>query len=272
MTEQPVGAPTRQDKSAGRRLYATERQERILARARAEGRVDVARVAEELQVTPETIRKDLDLLEQAGFVRRVHGGAFPVERGALEKSITDRIDHAGEKLAIARRALDEVPDSGSIFIEAGSTTQRLAEILPDNRSLVVITNSLPAAVLLAARPGGTVITLGGRVRDVTLGEVGPFALRSLKELAVDVAFLGANGISVHRGLTTPDSAEADVKRAIIAAASRRVLLADSSKIGTVALWRYGSVSDVQVLITDGNADPADVAQLRAAGPDVFVAG
>jgi DeoR family fructose operon transcriptional repressor len=144
-------------------------------------------------------------------------------------------------------------------------------MLPENRQLVVITNSLPAALALAARPGYTVITLGGRVRDVTLGEVGQFALRSLQELSVDIAFLGSNGISVQRGLTTPDAAEADVKRAIITAAARRVLLADSSKIGAVALWRYGSVSDIDLLITDAGAADADIAALRSAGPRVLVA-
>lgn len=255
----------------GRRLYAPERQERILSRARAEGRVDVAEAAEELQVTPETIRKDLQFLERAGFVRRVHGGAFPVERVSLETSVAERVDHADAKIAIARRALAEVPETGAIFIEAGTTTQRLAEMLPDNRRLTVITNSLPAALTLATRPNFTVITLGGRVRDVTLGEVGTFALRSLEELAIEVAFLGTNGISLQRGLTTPDAAEADIKRAIIACADRRVLLADSSKIGAVALWRYGNVSDVSVLITDSSADDSDVAQLRAAGPQVFIA-
>jgi DeoR family fructose operon transcriptional repressor len=255
----------------GRRLYAPERQERILRRARTDGRVDVAVVATELQVTPETIRKDLQILERAGLVRRVHGGAFPAERVSLETAMADRVDHADAKMAIARRALSELPESGSIFIEAGSTTQRLAEILPDNRNLVVITNSLPAAMALAARPNFTVITLGGRVRDVTLGEVGNLALRSLAELTITVAFLGTNGISVHRGLTTPDSAEAEVKRAILAAADTRILLADASKIGSVALWRYGSLSDIEALITDSSADPGILAGIRAAGPRTILA-
>ncbi|NJC69235.1 DeoR/GlpR transcriptional regulator [Planosporangium thailandense] len=268
---QPDDVSARRDGLDGRRLYAPERQERILSRARAEGRVDVAEVAEELQVTPETIRKDLQSLERAGFVRRVHGGALPVERVSLETSVAERVEHAEAKLAIARCALAEVPETGAIFIEAGSTTQRLAEMLPDNRRLVVITNSLPAALSLATKPNFTVITLGGRVRGVTLGEVGKFALRSLQELAIEVAFLGTNGISVHRGLTTPDAAEADIKQAIIKCADRRVLLADSSKIGAVALWRYGNVSDIHTLITDAGADPSDITQLRAAGPQVLIA-
>ena len=252
----------------GSRMYATERQQLLLSRVRADGRLDVRALADELGVTPETVRKDLSVLARAGLVHRVHGGALPVERVTIETAVTERVDHAAAKRAIARAALAELPDSGSIYLECGSTTQCLAELLPDDRRLVVVTNSLPIALLLVARPNLTVITLGGRVRAVTLAEVDNFALRSLDEIVVDVAFLGTNGISLHRGLTTPDSAEAAVKRASLSVADRRVLLADGSKIGAVALWRYGAVSDVEVLITDRSADAALLAQLRAAGPRV----
>ena len=264
-------SPVTTDSAGTTRLYATERQQLLLSRARADGRLDVKAVAEELQVTPETVRKDLAVLARAGLVRRVHGGALPVERVAMETAIADRIDHADAKRAIARAALAELPDTGAIYLESGSTTHYLAELLPEDRRLVVITNSLPIALLLAAKPNLTVITLGGRVRGVTLAEVDSFALRSLSEIVVDVAFLGTNGISVRRGLTTPDSAEAAVKRATLGIADKRVLLADSSKLGAVALWRYGAASDIDVLITEAAADDALVAQLRAAGPRVVLA-
>jgi DeoR family fructose operon transcriptional repressor len=252
-------------------MYATERQQLLLAKARSEGRLDTAAIADELQVTPETVRKDLAVLARAGLVRRVHGGALPVERVAMEKAIADRIEHAEAKRAIARAALRELPDTGAVYLESGSTTQYFAEQLPEDRRLLVITNSLPIALMLAPKPTFTVVTVGGRVRGVTLAEVDSFALRSLQEIAVDVAFLGTNGISARRGLTTPDSAEAAVKRATLGIADKRVLLADSSKIGTVAVWRYGAVSDIDVLVTDGAADEALLSQIRAAGPQVVIA-
>jgi DeoR family transcriptional regulator, fructose operon transcriptional repressor len=252
------------------RLYAAERQQLILTRARIDGHVEVQLAADDLGVTPETIRKDLQVLERGGLMRRVHGGALPVERVVTEPAFADRIDHAEAKSAIANRALAELPDTGAIFIESGSTTLRFAEMLPEDRPLVVITNSLPAALILAPKPAFTVITLGGRVRGVSLAEVDTFALRSLREIVVDVAFLGANGISVQRGLTTPDSAEADVKRATLAIAQKRVVLADGSKMGAVALWRYGAVADIDVLVTDASADPALISQVQAAGPQVAV--
>lgn len=177
-----------------RRLYAAERRQMLLSRARADGRVDVMGIAGELHVTPETVRKDLGVLSQAGLIRRVHGGALPIERISLETAIVDRTDHADAKRAIAHAALAELPDSGAIYIESGSTTQYLAGLLPEDRRLSIITNSLQIALILAVNPNFTVITLGGRVRSMTMSEVDSFALRSLSEVVVDVAFLGSNGI------------------------------------------------------------------------------
>ncbi len=110
-------------------VYAPERHQEILGRARIEGRVDVTSLARELDVTPETIRRDLTALERHGLVRRVHGGAIPVERLGFERDLADREGlQSAEKDRIAKAALDEVPDGGSIILDAGSTTVRLAEL------------------------------------------------------------------------------------------------------------------------------------------------
>ncbi|OMG52247.1 DeoR/GlpR family DNA-binding transcription regulator, partial [Brevundimonas sp. ZS04] len=115
-------------------MYAPERHQTILEQARAHGRVDVRELAELLEVTPETIRRDLTSLERRGLVRRAHGGAIPVERAALASPVTDREGvRTSEKLEIATLALDELPDSGSIIIDAGTTAIRLAELLPSDR-------------------------------------------------------------------------------------------------------------------------------------------
>ena len=112
-------------------MYAPERHQQILATARADGRVDVNRLAEDLDVTPETIRRDLTVLERHGLVRRVHGGAIPVERLGFEPGVADREGRfAGEKERIAKAALDELPDGGAVILDAGTTTVRLAELLP----------------------------------------------------------------------------------------------------------------------------------------------
>jgi len=247
-------------------VYAEERQQMIVQRARQDGRVDVAQLAGALAVTPETIRRDLTVLERRGLLRRLHGGAIPVERLGFEPRLATRSGvRTDEKERIAKAALAEVPTEGAILLDAGSTTQRLAELLPTDRELTVITNALPIALLLASRPDLTVLTLGGRVRGRTLAEVDAIAIRTLDSLGVDVAFLGTNGISVERGLTTPDVAEAEVKRSMCQHARRRVLLADHTKVGNDALCRFATLTDIDVFVTDTGLDPEFAEELESAG-------
>ena len=251
-------------------MYAQERQQEILRRARQQGRVDVVTLAEVLEVTTETIRRDLTVLERAGVVRRVHGGAIPVERLGFEPAVAARdVVMTAEKERIAKAALAELPDDGAVVIDAGTTTGRLAEALPADRELTVVVNSPPLATVLAARPNLTVVMLGGRVRGRTLATVDDGALQPLARLNVDVAFIATNGCSAQRGLTTPDPAEAAVKRAMIAAARRTVLLADHTKVGDVHFAAFAALSDIDVMITDTGLDDRLVAEIRAAGPEVI---
>lgn len=253
-------------------VYAPERHQQILATARADGRVDVNRLAEDLDVTPETIRRDLTVLERHGLVRRVHGGAIPVERLGFEPGVADReAKFAGEKERVAKAALDEVPDGGAVILDAGTTTVRLAELLPSDRELTVVTHALPVAMVLAMRPNITLHLVGGTVRGRTLAAVGSWAERELADIHADVAFLGTNGLSVEHGLTTPDLAEAAVKRALVANARRTVVLTDHSKIGRVEFAHVVPLSQVDTIITDSGVEPELVDELEAAGPRVVTA-
>jgi DeoR family fructose operon transcriptional repressor len=247
-------------------MYAEERQEEILRVARAQGRVDVTALADGFRVTAETIRRDLTVLERAGVLRRVHGGAIPVERIGFEPALAARDSVLiTEKERIAKAALAELPDEGAVILDAGSTTARLAQALPADRELFVVVNSPVLATLLGTRANLTVLLLGGRVRGKTLATVDDWALRPLADMYVDVAFMGTNGCSVERGLTTPDPAEATVKRAMIAAARRVVLLADHTKIGNDYLARFGALTDLDVLITDTGVDAELAGDVEAAG-------
>lgn len=250
-------------------MYAPERHQQILARARAEGRVDVTALADQLDVTPETIRRDLTALERHGLVRRVHGGAIPVERLGFEPGIADREGVlAGEKERIAKAALDELPDGGAVILDAGTTTVRLAELLPSDRELTVVTHALPVATVLAPRSGITLHLVGGTVRGRTLAAVGSWAVRALADIHADVAFVGTNGLSVEHGLTTPDLAEAAVKRALVASARRTVVLADHTKLGRVDFAHVVPLADVDTLVTDTGAEPELVDEIEAAGTRV----
>ncbi len=250
-------------------MYPAERQQQILAKARLDGRVDVAALADELAVTPETVRRDLTVLERHGVLRRVHGGAIPVERLGLEPAVAVREGVlVAEKERIAKAALDELPDEGTVAVDAGTTTMRLVEVFPVDRELTVVTNSLPHAVRLAGLPNVTLHVVGGRVRQRTLAAVDEAAQAFLRDLFVDVAFVGANGVSVQRGLTTPDRSEAAVKAAFVSSARRAVILADHTKFGSDHFASFGTLTDVDTIITDSGLEADVVADIEAAGPRV----
>ena len=248
--------------------YADQRKNHILDRLLSDGRVDATEVAQSLGVTGETIRKDLIALERQGILRRVHGGAVPVQSLAFEPGVETRTEFSTEKARIAQAALAHLPAEGSVLIDAGSTTAKLVEMFPGDRELTVYTNTVPLAISLLTRPRLTVFTLGGRLRNKTFAEVGDWAVRALAEINVDVAFLGTNGISMTRGLTTPDPAEATVKRLMLDCAAKRVLLADHSKFGVVKGTKHGDLDDIDVLITDAGLTDDQYIQLRTAGIDV----
>jgi len=250
-------------------MYAPERQQEILRLARDGGRVDVLSLAEEFQVTAETIRRDLKALDRAGLVRRVHGGAIPAGRLDFEPDLAEREGtSAGEKDRIAKAALTELPAEGTMILDAGTTVARLAAALPLEAELTVVTHSLPIGARLADHPGMQLHLIGGRVRHRTRAAVDAWALRAYGEIRADVLFLAANGFSAEHGLTTPDLAEAAVKRAAVAAARRVVLLADSAKHGQEHFARFADLSDVDLLITDSALSPEDAAAIERGGSEV----
>jgi DeoR family fructose operon transcriptional repressor len=255
-------------------VYAEERQHAMAQLVGQRGRLSVTAAAEQFGVTTETVRRDLAVLERAGMLRRVHGGAVPVSAVALvELGLGERTGRLAEQRGkIAAAALDFLPGTdGSILLDGGTTTAALAELLPTDRRLLAVTNAVPIAARLATAPGITVHMLGGRVRGVTQCAVGEEAIRKLADLRVDVAFLGTNGITAHHGFTTPDEAEASVKRAMAKAGQRVVVLADSSKLDRETLVRFAAPEDVDVLVTDDGADPEELATLEKAGIEVVVA-
>ncbi|WP_101950918.1 DeoR/GlpR family DNA-binding transcription regulator [Mycobacterium sp. 3519A] len=255
-------------------MYAEERQQAIASLVMSRGRASVAELAQTYDVTTETVRRDLAVLDKAGVLRRVHGGAVPVralhlvEPGVGERETT-RAEH---KEAIAAAAVDFFPLAGAtVLLDAGTTTARIAAQLPTDRELVVVTNSVPIAARLAAMASVTLHLLGGRVRGLTQAAVGDQTLRVLETLRVDVAFIGTNGLSVRHGLSTPDSDEAGVKRAMVEAANYVVVAADSSKIGREDFVSFAPISSVDTLITDSEITAADRRQLTDSGVEVVVA-
>lgn len=255
-------------------MYAAERQRAILDIIGRDGRVGVSDVAQLFDVSSETVRRDLGCLERSGQVRRVHGGAVPtaavrgLELGLAERDVT----RAAEKLRIAHAAVALLPEAGgSILIDAGTTTARFAASLPIDRDLTVVTNAVPIAARLAALPNVDLRMLGGSVRGKTQAAVGYEALTALSNYRVDVAFLGTNAVSLDFGLSTPDSTEAAVKRAMAQAARRVVLLTDSTKFGDEQFIRFAPMDTVSAVVTDRNLSTEILRQLEDKEIEVVLA-
>ena len=250
-------------------MYAPERQQRILEIARAQGRVEVLALSTDLAVTTETVRRDLTALERRGAVRRVHGGALPVERLEVEPPVATRTSQNSEaKRRIAARALDELPAEGAILLDGGTTTRALAELVPDRPGLTVVTNSIDTAAILQGHEHTDLYVLGGRVRGRTGACVGDWLTSALAEVTVDVALIGANGFSPARGMTTPDQAEAVAKRTMVRAARRAIVLADATKAGDDHFHRFADTESIDLLITDDALDDDTARALESDGMTV----
>ncbi|AVZ40762.1 MULTISPECIES: DeoR/GlpR family DNA-binding transcription regulator [unclassified Dietzia] len=258
-------------------MYGSERRRHIAEVLQASGRVTVADLASGLDVSPETIRRDLSLLETEGVLERTHGGAVPaVPGGRVEQTLAARrTENVTAKSAIARAALALLPaPGGSVLLDAGSTTaclaESLAEPLAEGNGLSLITNSVPVADALH-RSGATPLhLLGGSVRGLTGACVGATVLRALDAIRVDIAFLGTNGLTVDRGLTTQDPDEAAVKSAMCDAARRVAVLADSSKFGHEFLISFADLDRIDVLVTDSPPTGALAGALHDRGIEVVL--
>jgi len=253
-------------------LYAYERRRWLVDQARQAGRIDVAEVAQALTVAKETVRRDLTALESEGLLRRVHGGAIPIERLGFEGTLTLRTgSRPDEKGRIADHALGLLGTAESIYIDEGSTAQVFAERLHPPQALTVVTNAITVAMLLAPREHITVILIGGRVRGKTFGTIDHWAIRMLEDFVFDLCVIGTNGLTVERGLTCPDPAVAAVKARAVMSSRRTVLLADGSKIGSDSSYRFAQVRDLTAIITDRSASESQLRRLRAIGIEAVIA-
>jgi len=262
-------------------MYAEERQAHVERIVSASGRVAVADLAREFDVTTETVRRDLAQLEARGILRRVHGGAVLASNSSrVEESVAARRGRNTEaKSRIAQLAMSLIPSSfsGAVALDAGTTTGLVAEHLarwrPDaaHQTLVVVTNSILIASIVTENPDIEVNLLGGRLRGITSAAVGASTLSQLSRIRPDIAFIGANGVHAEFGLSTPDQEESAVKTALTRGARRAVALVDASKLGQETLVSFADLGDLDTLITD--IEPAaDLSQaLRTAEVEVLVA-
>ncbi len=248
-----------------------ERRQQILAHARGTGHIAVSEIAEELDVAAETVRRDLKLLEDHGLLRRTHGGAYPVEGVGFESNMAYRSESSvPEKRRIAVAAAEQLGPAETVYLDEGFTPQLVAEeLLRTKRPLTVVTASLGTASLLAVSPVVSVILLGGRVRGQTLATVDHWATGMLSDLVIDLAVLGANGLTRDRGLTVPNSAVAAVKAKAMAVSRRKIFVGIHTKFGVTSFCRFADVSEFEALITDSGLSAHEAHRYGALGPSVI---
>jgi len=249
-----------------------ERRQVILERVRDRSLVKPAELADELGVSVETIRRDLVALEEEGLLRRVYGGATRAGARAFEPAFEQRrIRHRDRKIAIARLAASLVEPGDTLILDVGTTVSELAHGLPFAHHGIVLTNSLLCANALAGHDGIEVIASGGRVRPGDLACFGPVSEAFFRDYFADKAFLGSGGVHPAAGLTDYYPEEIATRRIILEHAAERYALAESSKLGQVALGKVCDLEALTAVITDDRADPAEVDRLEKAGLTVMVA-
>lgn len=247
-----------------------ERQQKIVELVRLGGEAEVARLAVELGVGAVTIRRDLRALEASRLIRRSYGRVLAMESGNFETDLRQRESHSlAETERLAREAVRHLGAAGTIFVDEGFSAQLIAGHLPDDRALTVVTPSLPIAAKLSQRPLITVVIPGGRVRSNTVATVGSATEAFFRSVAIDLAFIGANGISVEYGLTTPDPAVAAVKSAAVGASRRSIFVGEHSKFGQVMFARFAQVSQLEIIVTGDRLPPAEALRYGDLGPVVI---
>ncbi len=228
----------------------------ILRRVRETGRAEVETLCQELGVSVHTVRRDLEDMDSRGMLRRVHGGAEPLEPLLYEPFRSDRSfqqqieSRADEKRRIAKFAASLVNDGDVIGMTAGTTTNETVRCLPMDKRLTVVTNTVNVAMELCNRKDIEVFVTGGNLRGTWFSLVGPTAIDYVKKVIVDTLFIGVDGADLSHGLTCYNSAEAELNRVMVQHARRKILVADSSKFGVVASWVIAPFTDVDVIVTD----------------------
>ncbi len=251
--------------------HGEERRRHILAQVRGAGHVAVSEIADELEVAAETVRRDLKVMEGHGLLRRTHGGAYPIESVGFESKMVHRSESwIPEKRRIAAAAIEQLGPAETVYLDEGFTPQLVAQELVDQgKALTVVTSSLATAGILAACVAVNVILLGGRVRGRTLATVDHWATAMLGDLVIDVAIMGANGLTRDRGLTVPDSTVAAVKAKAMDVSRRKIFVGIHTKFGISSFCRFADISDFESLITDITLSASEAHRYTALGPQVL---
>lgn len=233
-------------------MLTTERHQLIIKTVKNNQTAKIKQLVETTGASESTIRRDLDHLEQQGVLRRVHGGAAFKSSASEEPTMGEKLTkYHKEKQHIAKYAASLVQDGDCIFIDAGSTTFEMVPFLKQ-KDIIVVTNGLTHLDALSHHQIKTYV-LGGLVKHRTGAVVGAGAIQNLRQYRFDQCFMGANGVSLQSGFTTPDPEEAVIKKTTLHLSQKRYVLVDQSKFGAVAFTHIADLNEAEIL-TDYDGD------------------
>ena len=227
-----------------------QRHDKIRQLVQNNGFVTIEYLAQEFGVTPQTIRRDINILSETGLINRYHGGAgiaTSTENVAYTKR---KVLCFKEKQKIAKMVAENIPDHASLFLNIGTTTEEVANALFDHQRLRVITNNLNVASILGRNENFEVIVAGGLVRPRDCGIIGPLTIDFIEQFRVDYGIIGISGIDLDGTLLDFDYREVMVARAIIDNSRKVFLVADHTKFGRNAMVRLGNITEIDALFTD----------------------
>jgi DeoR/GlpR family transcriptional regulator of sugar metabolism len=233
--------------------------------------VVASQLASEFGVSEDAIRRDLRALARDGICKRVYGGALPLSPASTSMETRARED-LPRKRALARAAVELIGTGQTLFLDTGSTNLQLAGLLPADRQLVVVTNSIPIAAALANRTDISLFVIGGSFNTQVGGCVDARAIREIGRFRIDTCFLGACAMSSDGGLAGFDAADVDFKIALLEASSIRALMVTSAKAETTAPFAIGPVTALDHVVLEHDAPAPFASKLRAAGVNIVFAG
>ncbi len=234
--------------------------------------VTVNQLAELLDVSSVTIRKDLTELEQAGKLYRSHGKAIIINPFTFNRSVNEKEKIAVEqKEAIGREAAKLIDQDDSIIIASGTTVHALARNIKPKHRLTVVSASLPVSQILSQDENNDIMQLGGMLRHSSLSVVGQYSKQILENCSFSKLFLGVDGIDFDYGFTTTDMREAELNQQMMRAAQKVIVLADSSKFGRRGFAKIGNIEDIDLIITDAGVSPNVVNLINDHGINLIIA-
>lgn len=253
-------------------MLKKKRQAHIVEVLIKEEAMSVSELAELLDVSSVTIRKDLNELEQAGKLYRSHGKARIINPFTLNRSVSEKEKMAPEqKDAIGREAAKLIDRDDSIIIASGTTVHALARNIKPIHRLTVVTASLQVSVILSQDESNDIIQLGGMLRHSSLSVVGQYSKSILENCSFSKLFIGVDGIDFNYGFTTTDMREAELNQQMMRAAQKVIVLADSTKFGRRGFAKIGNIEDIDMVITDSGVNPNVVKQIKEHGIEVVIA-